>query len=97
MERRYVDKTEGSPSICGSTPLSSPTVAPIPSHKNATPKNKYFVANNDNYDDALWNAVAALGDRDTICAIVGSIVALITEKQLPKMWVESREPLTLLV
>ena len=57
----------------------------------------WFAAGNDNYDDALWNAVAALGDRDTICAIVGSIVALITEKQLPKMWVESREPLTLLV
>ena len=56
----------------------------------------WFVANNDNFSDALWNAVAALGDRDTICAIVGSIVALITEEQLPKMWIESREPLTLL-
>ena len=56
----------------------------------------WFVAGNDNFCDALWNAVAALGDRDTICAIVGSIVALITEGQLPKMWIESREPLTLL-
>ena len=55
----------------------------------------WFVAGSDNFCDALWNAVAALGDRDTICAIVGSLVALITG-ELPKMWIESREPVTLL-
>ena len=54
----------------------------------------WFVAGNNNFADTLWNAVAALGDRDTICAIVGSIVALVAE-ELPKMWIESREPLTL--
>ena len=56
----------------------------------------WFVAGNDNFDDALWNAVAALSNRDTICAIVGSLVALrVTEQQLPRIWIESREPLTL--
>lgn len=56
----------------------------------------WFVAGNDNFVDALWNAVAALGDRDTICAIVGSLIALrVTEQQLPKAWIESREALTL--
>ena len=56
----------------------------------------WFVAGNDNFEDALWNAVAVLGDRDTICAIVGSLVALtITQEHLPKIWIESREPLKL--
>ena len=56
----------------------------------------WFVANNDNFEDVLWNAVAVLGDRDTICAIVGSLIALtITKEQLPKIWLESREPLKL--
>ena len=56
----------------------------------------WFVAGNDNFSDALWNAVAALGDRDTICAIVGSLIALrVTEQKLPKAWIESREALML--
>ena len=56
----------------------------------------WFVAGKDNFCDALWHAVAALGDRDTICAIVGSIMALtITKEQLPKIWLESCEPLIL--
>ena len=56
----------------------------------------WFVAGNDNFGDALWNAVAALGDRDTICAIVGSLIALkVIEQQLPKAWIESREALAL--
>ena len=55
----------------------------------------WFVANhNSDFGETLWNSVAALGDRDTICAIVGSIVALVEEKErLPKTWIERREPL----
>lgn len=35
----------------------------------------WFVAgNHSNFSDAVWNSVAALGDRDTIYAIVGSLV-----------------------
>lgn len=30
----------------------------------------------DNYENAIWTAVSGLGDRDTNCAIVGSIVVL---------------------
>ena len=30
----------------------------------------------DNYEEALWQTVSGLGDRDTNCAIVGGIVAL---------------------
>ena len=55
----------------------------------------WFVASSNNFSNALWNAVAALGDRDTICAIVGSIMALVIGEELPKNWLESREPLTL--
>lgn len=57
----------------------------------------WFVVNNSsNFCEALWNSVAALGDRDTICAIVGSLMALIIgEENLPKTWIECREPLLL--
>lgn len=61
---------------------------------DTVPISLWFAAGNDNFEDALWNAVAALGDRDTICAIVGSLVAL-TTKKLPKAWIDSREPLKL--
>lgn len=48
----------------------------------------------DNYEEALWKAVSALGDRDTICAIVGSVVVLNTGiEAVPNEWIESREPL----
>ena len=45
----------------------------------------------DSYVDALWNAVSALGDRDTICAIVGGIVSMSAE--LPAEWLNMREAL----
>jgi len=35
--------------------------------------------------------VAGLGDRDTTCAIVGGIVALIAE--IPEIWLDRCEPL----
>jgi ADP-ribosylglycohydrolase len=57
-----------------------------------------WVAANYLYDfqEALWKAVSALGDRDTICAIVGGIVALsVGEKGIPQLWVNSRESLDL--
>jgi len=57
----------------------------------------WFVAGNSlDFSEALWKSVAALGDRDTICAIVGSLVALaVGKKQLPKAWIDCRETLSL--
>ena len=46
------------------------------------------------YEEALWLAVSGLGDRDTICAIVGGIVALSAgADSLPADWIAAREPL----
>ena len=46
-----------------------------------------------NYEDALWLAVNGLGDRDTICAIVGGIVVLSAGvESIPATWKASREP-----
>jgi len=47
------------------------------------------------YVEALWSTVGALGDRDTTCAIVGSIVALnsLATTPIPAPWLLSREPL----
>lgn len=47
-----------------------------------------------NYEDAIWTTVSGLGDMDTTCAIVGSVVALVTgEWAIPLDWRRSREPL----
>ncbi|TAE15902.1 MAG: ADP-ribosylglycohydrolase family protein [Bacteroidetes bacterium] len=44
----------------------------------------------DNFEEALWTAVAGLGDRDTICAIVGSVVILSAPAHtVPKTWQDS--------
>lgn len=43
------------------------------------------------YVDGLWETVAALGDRDTTCAIVGGILAM-TDPPPPE-WLALREPL----
>lgn len=46
----------------------------------------------DNYEEALWKTVSALGDRDTTCAIVGSVVALNTGIEgIPSYWTKSTE------
>ena len=45
------------------------------------------------FETALWATVAGLGDRDTTCAIVGSIVALSAD--IPESWIRLREPLPL--
>jgi ADP-ribosylglycohydrolase len=40
-----------------------------------------------NFQEALWRAVSALGDRDTICAIVGAITIMNTkEEDIPADW-----------
>jgi ADP-ribosylglycohydrolase len=48
----------------------------------------------DSYEEALWTTVSGLGDRDTTCAIVGSIVALAVGREgIPEAWIRAREPL----
>lgn len=47
----------------------------------------YFYAS---VEEALWTAVSALGDRDTICAIVGGMVSLYAD-QLPQQWLSHME------
>lgn len=48
----------------------------------------------DSFEDAMWTTVSALGDRDTTCAIVGSIVAMaVGKKGVPQLWLDHREPL----
>ena len=44
---------------------------------------------------AMWTTVAALGDRDTTCAIVGGIVAASAggAATIPSAWLTAREPL----
>ncbi len=41
-------------------------------------------------EEALWTAVSALGDRDTICAIVGGVVSLFVD-ELPQQWLAYME------
>ena len=48
----------------------------------------------ENYEEAMWTTVRAGGDRDTTCAIVGSIVALSAgDGSIPLDWAHAREPL----
>ncbi|MBL8194432.1 MAG: ADP-ribosylglycohydrolase family protein [Blastocatellia bacterium] len=48
----------------------------------------------NDFTEAFWLTVSALGDRDTTCAIVGGIVALSAgQKSIPKDWLCSREAL----
>lgn len=46
----------------------------------------------DNFEEAMWKAVSILGDRDTICAIVGGITMMSTnENNIPQAWLDSVE------
>jgi ADP-ribosylglycohydrolase len=46
------------------------------------------------YPDAIWSGIAAGGDTDTLCAIVGGIVALsVGQDGIPADWIACREPL----
>jgi ADP-ribosylglycohydrolase len=48
----------------------------------------------DDLEEACWSTVAGLGDRDTTCAIAGSIVVLRTgPSAIPRAWREAREPI----
>jgi ADP-ribosylglycohydrolase len=47
----------------------------------------------ENYEEALWQTVAGLGDRDTTCAMVGGIVALSGNTPIPSKWLSRREAL----
>lgn len=50
----------------------------------------------DSFEDAVWTAAAAGGDRDTLCAIVGGIVALsVGWDGMPGEWLLQRESLPL--
>lgn len=46
----------------------------------------------NNFEEALWKAVSILGDRDTICAIVGGISVMSTdESNIPLEWLTAVE------
>lgn len=48
----------------------------------------------EDYQNALWETVAAGGDRDTTCAMVGGIIALrLGRDAIPDDWLDSRESL----
>jgi len=48
----------------------------------------------DSFEEALWTTVSGLGDRDTTCAIAGSIVASSAgPESIPPRWLASREKL----
>jgi ADP-ribosylglycohydrolase len=48
----------------------------------------------DSYEDAVWTATSQLGDRDTLGAIVGGIVAAATGAEgIPFLWRAALEPL----
>ena len=46
------------------------------------------------YEEALWETVSGLGDRDTTCAMVGGIVVMYAgAESLPKEWLHCRAPI----
>lgn len=48
--------------------------------------------NLDNFEESLWKAVSILGDRDTICAIVGGITVMSSgSASVPTEWLSSVE------
>ena len=48
----------------------------------------------DHYEEAMWETVSGLGDRDTTCAIVGGVVVLGSGREsIPVEWMTAREPL----
>jgi ADP-ribosylglycohydrolase len=47
----------------------------------------------DNYEDALWSGTSQAGDRDTIGAIVGGIVAMTATTEIPVLWAAATEAL----
>jgi ADP-ribosylglycohydrolase len=46
----------------------------------------------DSFEEAIWTGLSALGDRDTIAAIIGSIVVLSAgQDSIPKHWIKQAE------
>jgi ADP-ribosylglycohydrolase len=46
----------------------------------------------DSYSEAIWTGISGLGDRDTIAAIIGSIVVLSAgSTSIPEQWIEQAE------
>lgn len=45
----------------------------------------------NDYAEALWTAISVGGDRDTIGAMVGSIVALSSRTEIPSEWLSAAE------
>lgn len=44
------------------------------------------------FEEALWKAVSILGDRDTICAMVGGITMMsATDSSIPRAWADAVE------
>ncbi len=44
------------------------------------------------FESALWKAISILGDRDTICAMVGGITIMSSKKEkIPQNWINSVE------
>lgn len=61
--------------------------------QDTVPFSIWCSANNlNNFEEAIWKAVSILGDRDTICAIVGGITIMSSnENRVPEQWVKSVE------
>jgi ADP-ribosylglycohydrolase len=56
----------------------------------------WVAAHHSNFVEAMWTTVAALGDRDTTCAIVGGILSpRLGKASLPIAWLAARESFTL--
>jgi len=53
----------------------------------------WCVANHsDSFSEAIWTGISALGDRDTIAAIIGSIVVLSAgPDSIPQQWISQAE------
>ncbi|GAB4521445.1 MAG: ADP-ribosylglycohydrolase family protein [Anaerolineae bacterium] len=50
--------------------------------------------NMTNYEEGIWQAIEAGGDVDTLCAIIGGVVACYTGlRGIPDTWIVQREPL----
>jgi ADP-ribosylglycohydrolase len=48
--------------------------------------------NLENFEEGLWKAVSILGDRDTICAMVGGMTIMSSkDENIPKSWMDSVE------
>lgn len=46
------------------------------------------------FEEAIWQALSAGGDTDTICAMIGGIIApAVGYDEIPPAWIDQREPL----